>query len=487
MRKISIILATLVAVLCVPFFSGCSCTPNAETRTSYQIECTFNDDYTLTGRETVTFYNHTENTVAELKFNLFGNAFRDGAKFSPISAQYQATAYPNGVNYGGMQVTSVSVGDVVTEVKIGGVDQNILIVPLPSEVFPNECASVTIEFTLKLANVIARTGYNDKTVNLANFYPVLCGIDENGFYECAYYSSGDPYFSDVADYIVTLTYNSEYVVASAGEVMTAENKENLSTVTYGLNNARSFNMVLSKDFECVTDVSTGVKINYYYYADEMPNKSIEYAVKSVTLFTEKYGKYPYSTLSVVQTKFVQGGMEFPTLVMISDNLSPESYGEVIVHETAHQWWQTVVGNNEIEYGFLDEGLAEYSVVLFYENHPEYNLTRDVLIKNAENTYKTFCSVYDKLFGGVDTTMTRALPEYGSEYEYVNLAYVKSCIMYDYLRESIGDETFFKSLKKYYSDYSFKNATPDDLVGAFEKCGSSANGFFQSFFDGKVII
>jgi aminopeptidase N len=173
--------------------------------------------------------------------------------------------------------------------------------------------------------------------------------------------------------------------------------------------------------------------------------------------------------------------------MISDGLEKESYGEVIVHETAHQWWQTTVGNNEIEYGFLDEGLAEYSVVLFYENYPEYNLKRETLIKSAEQTYRTYCSVYDKLFGETNTKMLRSLKDFTSEYEYVNLAYVKSAIMYDTLRTTVGDQTFFNSLKKYYSDFSFKNATPYDLCSAFENCGVDVNGYFQSFFDGEVII
>jgi aminopeptidase N len=173
--------------------------------------------------------------------------------------------------------------------------------------------------------------------------------------------------------------------------------------------------------------------------------------------------------------------------MISDNLESDSFGEVIVHETAHQWWQSVVGNNEIEYGFLDEGLAEYSVVLFYENYPEYNLTREYLVRSAENTYKIFCSVYDKINKQVNTVMLRSLKEFTSEYEYVNMAYIKPCIMYDKLRVTIGEEKFFNSLKSYYKNYKMKNATPDDLVGAFEKTGADTNGFFKSFFEGKVII
>ena len=180
-------------------------------------------------------------------------------------------------------------------------------------------------------------------------------------------------------------------------------------------------------------------------------------------------------------------MEFPALVMISDELSGLNYGEVIVHETAHQYWQSAVGNNEIEHAFLDEGLAEYSVVLFYENYSEYGYTRQSLIKASEQTYKVFCSVSDKLYNKVNTVMLRGLKEFSSEYEYVNIAYIKPCIMYDNLRTTIGDTRFFSGLKRYYQNYKYKNAKPDDLVGAFEKTGADTNGFFQSFFEGKVII
>jgi aminopeptidase N len=329
-------------------------------------------------------------------------------------------------------------------------------------------------------------GINDNTINLANFYPILCGYD-NGFYECVYYGSGDPFFSECADYVVTLTAPQQYALAGGGEKQHCQTANGKTTTKFTLKNARSFAMVLSSKFQTVCGVVGDTKITYYYYDDATPQTSLETAIKSLKLFNDKFGQYPYSTYSVVQTAFVQGGMEFPTITFISDNLDERAYQEVIVHETAHQWWQTVVGNNEVEHGFLDEGLAEYSVVLFYENYPEYSLTRKMLIKSAEQTYRVYCSVVDRLEGKVNTSMLRSLKEYSTEYEYVNIAYVKGCIMFDYLRQTIGDQKFFNGLKRYYKDYSFKIAKPDDLVGVYEKTGANANGFFESFYQGKVVI
>lgn len=484
MRKIAIILSGLFLFAFSAFSVGCS--QNKSARTSYDIVCALDGD-TLVGVETVDFYNHGENVIKEIKFNLFGNAFRKDAKYSPISTQYFSKAYPNGISYGGMTINSVKCGKEDLKFSICGEDENVLLVTLLNEVYPEERVELVIDYTLKLADVIARTGYNENTVNLANFYPIVCALDDSGFYECVYYSSGDPFYSDCSDYKVTLTADKKYVVASSGKSVNALDNGKTLTNTFTAENVRSFAFVLSEKFKVLNGNALGVDVKYYYYDDASPEKSLEYAIRSVETFTEKFGEYPYKQYSVCQTKFVQGGMEFPALVMISDDLTGSAYGEVIVHETAHQWWQTAVGNNEIKYGFLDEGLAEYSVVVFYENYPEYGMNREDMVKSAETTYRVYCSVYDKIFGKVDTSMLRSLGEYKGEYEYVNIAYIKPCIMYDTLRESVGDNKFFSALSRYYKQYKFKNACPDDLVGAFEKVGADSNGFFESFFNGKVII
>ena len=489
MKKFTIFFLSCILLVLFAFAgagcSGCSsCSEKGEIST-YEIECEYHDGR-LKGVQTFTFYNTFETSVSTLKFNLFGNAFRKDAKYSPILPQHNSLAYPNGASYGDMQINGCSQEGKSLTFEICGQDQNILELCLLEEIFPGESVCVQIDFTLNLANVVARTGINSKTVNLGNFYPILCGYD-NGFYECVYYGVGDPFFSDVADYKVSITLPSEYVVATSGKQESVTQNGSQKTVVSTIENARSFAIVLSKEFHTISLVSDGTEIIYYYYDDQDPSLSLKYAVDALKLFNEKFGKYPYETYSVVQTAFVQGGMEYPALTYISDNITGTAYGEVIVHETAHQWWQTVVGNNEIEYGFLDEGLAEYSVVLFFENYTDYGVNAKALVQSAEQTYKVFCSVVDRLEGKVNSAMLRSLKDFTSEYEYVNIAYIKPCIMYDTLRKTVGDEKFFKGLKRYYEEYAFKNARPYDIVGIYEKLGADTNGFFESFYNGSAIL
>ena len=111
-----------------------------------------------------------------------------------------------------------------------------------------------------------------------------------------------------------------------------------------------------------------------------------------------------------------------------------------------------------------------------------------IIKNTTNSYVNFVEVYTKVLGSVDTTMNRSLNEYNTEPEYVYMAYVKGVLLFDALSENVGEEKFLKIIQKYFEDYKYKNATPESLIGTFEKyLGCEMVGFFDSFINGKVVI
>ena len=482
MKKLAFALALFVAAGAL-FAFGCG--KKQSGRSLYEIECAY-ENGVLEGSMDFTFYNDFPTAVKELKFNLFPNAYREGAKYPAVSASAAAGAYYAGKSYGSIEISAVRDEEGETEFSVGGADENVLTVPLEREVFPEERYFLSVDFTVKLAKIDHRLGIAKNAVNLGNFYPVLCGWD-GGFYECVYYSSGDPFFSDCADYEVTFTAGENYVTAASGELKKSVTENGKTTNVYTFENARDFALCLSEKFETMSAKAGDVTVNYYYIDDDAPLKSMQYALKAVETFSSLFGKYPYRSLSVAETGFNEGGMEYPALVFISERLEDAAFGEVIVHETAHQWWYAGVGNNEVEYGFLDEGLAEYSTVLFYEKNEGFGMTRPQMIEAAELTYHTFCNVYDKLFGKVDTSMLRPLGEYSGEYEYVNIAYIKACLMYETLRETVGDKMFFKGLSEYYETYLYEEAEPQDLVGVYEKCGADTNGFFESFFDGSAIL
>lgn len=483
MKKLALFITILFFVLIFPIFSGCN---ENQSNQKYQIDCTLEGNI-LTGKEDFTFINKTENAFSFLKFNLYPNAFRKDAKYSAIDDSYKHSAYYKGESFGDISIKSVTENGKHIDFSITGEDKNILEVQLEEKLFPDEKVSLQIDFVVTLANVISRTGITQNEINLANFYPILCGIENGKFFECVYYSFGDPFFSECADYNVKLKVDSSYVVASSGKLLDKKTENGKTSYTFSQSKCRSFAFCLSKSFNVWVEKINDVEINFYYQNDEFLEEKKSAIIDAIKTFNNLFGSYPLSSYSVVETDFIQGGMEFSGLVFVSKQLEKEAFLEVIVHETAHQWWQTGVGNNEIASAYLDEGLCEYSVILFYEKNSQYGYTRREIIEDVNKRYRLFASIQNEIFGKIDTSMQRSINEYKSEYEYVSISYIKSCIMFDTLRESIGEKDFVLALKKYYEKYKYKVATIDDLIGVFESFIKDANGFFQGFLTGKVIL
>lgn len=481
MRKkiTAIILAAAVAI------SLCACSaPEKARRSKYTIKAALSDDHTLTASMTCEYVNNNDVPLKELWFHLYPNAYRSGAKFSPVPEDRIAEAYPDGRSYGSMEIKSVAVGGKPVEITVTGEDENILSVALGSTLDPTEKTTVAVEYTVKLPKVRHRLGYTSKSVNLANFYPIACMYRDGAFVADPYYSTGDPFFSECADYSVALTVPAKFECAYTGTLKSKT--EGDGTVTYDIkaDNVRDFAAVLGA-YKKMSGLAGETIVNYLYYDDVAPERALNTAIDAVNVFGKLFGAYPYKEYTVVQTGFLQGGMEYPCLSMISDAYRGDSQLDIIIHETAHQWWYGVVGNNEVKHSWLDEGLAEYSTMMFYENAEGYGYTFNGKRADALSAYVLYCETY-KNNGLGDTSMTRPVNEYSGETEYSYMIYVKGALMLDDVRNTVGTAAFNSGLKRYYSSNKFGIAEPQDLIGAMEKASNRRlDPLFDSWLDGNV--
>lgn len=481
------ILGFILTIVCtaglLPAFSGCK--KAEKSRSRYEITAEYiPENKTVAGTAKISFENCTENEISVLKFQMYPNAYREGALYKPVPTAYASSAYYAGESYGEMVVSSVN-GSKNWEVM--GEDENILYAYLERSLFPGDKVVLDVGFMTKLASVNHRTGITKHTVNLGNFYPILCGIKEDAFVETAYYADGDPFYSDCADYKVNLTLPKEYTVAGTGVLESERILESKKVCTMSALNVRDFALVLSQDFRVESAQVNGKTLSYYYYSDAAPKAALETIKECFAFFEKSYGEYPYPQYTVAQTGFCYGGMEYPCLSFINDKLTDEGKARVIVHETAHQWWYSAVGSDQLLEAWQDEGLAEYSTLCFFEAYEKYGFTREGLVNEAMREYRSYYDVYGSVLGRTDTRMSRHLKEYISDYEYKCLSYDKSLIMFDTLRKSVGDEKFNSALKKYYKNNLFRMASVGDLIASFEKCGLDVSGFFDSFLLGKAIL
>ena len=479
-------------VLCA--FAGCNklnIENAAKNLTNYYIEAEFNDEKkSLSCVQTVNYINPYEVTLSELQFHLYPNAFSGNTKIGPVSQSYYTRAYPNGDSFGSIIINKINVDGNEREVRMGKTNNEVLFVDLGKDLYPDERINITMEYVVTIPNCYHRFGYGDDTYNFGNFYPIV-SIYENGeFYFCEYKNNGDPFYSDMANYNVKLCCDKDFVVASSGKQTNINVSEaNKKTIYIEANAVRDFAFVMSKKFEVITGKVFNTEVHYYFYDDENANKNLQAGIDAIKTFSDLFGKYPYSTMSIVKTDFIHGGMEYPNLVYISDEVEDEEeYVNVIIHETAHQWWYNLVGSNACEYAWLDEGLTEYSTLMFYKYNQNYNVDVKASINNSLSSYILFSEIYKSVYGELDEKMTKNVNEFKGDLEYVYSTYVKGALFFDNLNDLVGSKNFLKSLKLYFNENCYKNATPENLINCFERvCKRSLEGFFDSWINGKVVL
>lgn len=486
MKKIISVLLSLLLITTVAVFASCSGNPidkASKTADSYVIVAAYDEQaHVLSATQTVKMTNRSENSLNALKFHIYANQYREDAATPIVPATYKAKAYPNGPSYGDITFDSVKVNDKAVAYVIEGQDLDILSVPV-DELFPDQSATVEMTYQIQLANIAHRLGYTENAVNLGNFYPVLARI-ENGAYSCTpYYNIGDPFVNELANFDVTLTLPENYLVAASGELTEATNANGNATYKYKANALRDFAMVLSSKFQKLSQTVDGTQVNYYYFNDEEAETSLATAVGALQYLSKNVGEYPYATYTVAETDFCYGGMEYGSLAMVTSG--SQAYQEAIAHETAHQWFYGLIGNDQIANAWMDEGLADFATYMYMDSVGTAPLENS--IKAVTKTYVSYVDVLNHYYDHVDTSF-RSLDSYKNDNEYVVFTYVKGSLLFGTVYEIMGATKFNKALQEYYKTATCCIATPQTLIDSFVKVGGAEIGkVFTDFIEGKEIV
>jgi len=180
---------------------------------------------------------------------------------------------------------------------------------------------------------------------------------------------------------------------------------------------------------------------------------------------------------VVEAPIVGGGMEYPGLVMLDEQQYAHSgeYLEFLVaHEVAHQWWYSVVGNDQVNVPWLDESLTNFSTVYYYE-HAYDRARADLAFQNfVERRYRQMKEE------GRDGIVYQPVEAFSPQ-DYGPIVYGKGAVFFYELREKLGDAVFLDVLRAYLQDRKYKLSTPDDFLRVAEEVsGQELDGFYEEW-------
>ena len=121
-----------------------------------------------------------------------------------------------------------------------------------------------------------------------------------------------------------------------------------------------------------------------------------------------------------------------------------------VHEVAHQWFYSTVGNNQIADPWLDEALATYLTA-------EYTrLQHPALYQTAWRSMTGSAQLGRPVSAGV-------FAGFANEAQYSGVVYDSGALMLDRVRRAMGDTDFYAALREYYTQHAMKRPGPLDLV------------------------
>ena len=194
--------------------------------------------------------------------------------------------------------------------------------------------------------------------------------------------------------------------------------------------------------------------------------------RAMLFFITSIGPYPYEKLANVQATGFTGGTEYASAIFYGEKGVSSGRGPV-VHEIAHQWFGDSVTERDWDDVWLSEGFATYFALLFTE-HDE---GRDAFVEGLKRSRAQVLQLEQKL------PDTPVIHRNLSDMEKVlnNLIYQKGGWVLHMLRQEVGTENFWASIRDYYHRYRNGNASTADLRAVFEQVsGKQLEWFFTQW-------
>ncbi len=429
----------------------------------YELGITFpphgESGWALQGTSTLTYTNTTGADLTSLPFRL----------------------YANGPDH---EHDALTIDEVIVDgnpvVPEWSADNSVVTVRLPATLAAGETISISMRFTTNVPQdarehygIFNRSGRTE-TWALAHWYPVLAGRDpDTGWMLESPSQNGDPIFSDAGVYHVTVTAPQDFQIITSGVQLSSEMLDDATRVTtFSAAPSRDFTILADDDMQSVTREVAGTTITSWYEPghDEAGLAVADWAAQSLTVFNELLGEYPYRELHLAEVEvFGAAGVEFPQLIYMGSDYyarpvnreEPGSFEFTVAHEVVHQWFYSMVGNNQYDHAFIDEGLTNYlSSQVYFERVHDANAAARVTESYLDAPYES------ALGSGADEIVDTPTDAFASSRGYVLAAYSKAPLGFAAIHETMGDDAFFGALQAYVREFRFRVATPADLLAAF---------------------
>ena len=358
---------------------------------------------------------------------------------------------------------------------------------------------------------------NGKIFTVAQWYPRVAVFDDIVGWNTIPYTGPGEFYLEYGDFDINITTPNNMIVVSSGELLNPSEVYTPEQVKRWAAASSSEKTVIIRSAEEVTEASSrptqkanlkwhfkiknardaswaassafiidaarinlpsgkkGLSISAYPVeskGDSAWGRSTEYVKSTIEYYSKKWFEFPYPAATAVAG--TPGGMEYPGIVFCGARAQRGGLWGVNDHEFGHTWFPMIVGSNERQYGWMDEGFNTFINSLSSDNfnNGEYKSKYPADKNRIGNMYTA---------PGLEPILT-----YVDNYKERNngtLSYSKPGEGLTLLREVIlGHDRFDRAFQTYINRWAFKHPTPDDFFHTIENVGGeSLQWFWRGWF------
>lgn len=509
--------------------------PYFQQDVAYKIDVTLNDSkHEVYGDIEITYKNNSPDVLDKIYMHLWPNAYQNGTALAKQFLRNKETDmyYAEADKLGEITNLDFKVDGTKVTWAYDEKHKDIAVLTLAKALQPGGTVTISTPFLVDIPASFSRLGHVGESYQMTQWYPKPAVYDRFGWHPMPYLNMGE-FFSEFGSFDVKITLPSNYVVGATGvlqnkeeieflekkvkwtnEVIEAEefgestkndsfpgSTDQLKTIQYKAENVHDFAWFADKRFyvqKSQVTLKSGAKVDtwtmYTDYEADIWAKAIDYVDRSILYYSDRVGEYPYPHATAVQSALsAGGGMEYPMITVIGPSGTGKSLDNVITHEVGHNWFYGILGSNERDYPWMDEGMNSY-----YES--------DYMAKYYGKGGLDI-GIPDQALGildakGLDLEQTayvwqarqmnqQPMNTTSDELTMINYqlsAYSIPSMMFKYLEMYLGTKEFDRIAQKYYDDWKFKHPYPADVKAHFEKeSGKDLSWFFDEFFNTRKTI
>ncbi|HEX8327547.1 MAG TPA: M1 family metallopeptidase [Hymenobacter sp.] len=495
---------------------------------NYSIDVTLDDKaHQLTGREELTYTNHAPTALTFIWFHLWPNAYRDN---STAFAKQQLRngkrkfQFAKAADRGFIDGLDFKVNGQPAKLEFDPNNPDVAKLLLPQKLAPDASVTISTPFRVKIPASFSRLGHVGQSYQITQWYPKPAVYDRRGWHPMPYLDQGE-FYSEFGSFDVTITLPTNYTVGATGELQNPDERARLDalaaatalkktskdfgnsmafpasdattkTLRYKQDRVHDFAWFADKRYNvlksAVTLPSGRSVTSWVLFTNKEPMKwlkGLQDVNAALTYYSRWVGEYPYSAATAVDGALSAGsGMEYPMVTVTQP--------AAVVHEVGHNWFYGILGSNERDFPWLDEGVNSY-----VENRVNERDTASEAgfssVTRAPAKVKRALGLDNLPVAAIDQAPYQAMASRGLDQpvqgpssaafgqgNYGISVYFKTAALLRYLAGYLGQEKFDQAMQAYFAKWQFKHPYPEDFEAVFEEStGQKLDWFFREMLTG----